>query len=98
MSATATGDLWAALDQVVDPEIPAVSVVEMGMVHRVDVDDDGRVAVEILPTFSGCPALDIIAGDVRTRLAGVPGVAGVEVRFVFDRRGRATASPRPGGP
>lgn len=77
-------ELWAALGEVVDPEIPAVSVVEMGMVNGVQIDAAGRVTVEILPTFSGCPALDIIADDVRTRLAREPGVAAVTVRFVFD--------------
>ena len=54
------------------------------MVNRVERDADGRVSVEMLPTFSGYPALDVIAGDVRERLAREPGVAAVEVRFVFD--------------
>lgn len=76
--------LWAALQEVKDPEIPAVSVLEMGMVNRVAVDSDGHVTVEILPTFSGCPALDVIKQAVRERLAREPGVAAVEVRFVFD--------------
>ncbi len=84
MSAVEAPGLWAALEEVVDPEIPAVSVVEMGMVNRVERDADGRVSVEMLPTFSGCPALDVIAGDVRERLAREPGVTAVEVRFVFD--------------
>jgi ring-1,2-phenylacetyl-CoA epoxidase subunit PaaD len=84
MSAVEAPGLWAALEEVVDPEIPAVSVVEMGMVNRVERDADGRVRVEMLPTFSGCPALDVIAGDVRERLAREPGVTAVEVRFVFD--------------
>jgi len=82
---TATPEtLWAALRDVVDPEIPTVSVVEMGMVNRVDVDADGGVAVEILPTFSGCPALDVIKGNVRDRLMREPGVDAVTVNFVFD--------------
>lgn len=76
--------LWAALRDVVDPEIPAVSVVEMGMVHRVEVVDDGSVLVEILPTFSGCPALEVIGQNVRERLEREPGVTHAAVRFVFD--------------
>ena len=84
MSAVEAPGLWAALEEVVDPEIPAVSVVEMGMVNRVERDANGRVSVEMLPTFSGCPALDVIADDVRERLAREPGVTAVEVRFVFD--------------
>src|SRR5438105_274731 len=64
--------LWAALRDVVDPEIPAVNVVEMGMVHRVEAGEDGRVTVEILPTFTGCPALDLIGRHVRDRLEQEP--------------------------
>lgn len=83
--ATVTSDaIWRALNDVVDPEIPAVSVVEMGMVGRVETGDDGQVLVEILPTFSGCPALDVIGRSVRERLEREPGVRRAEVRFVFD--------------
>ena len=83
-TALTTEALWAALQDVVDPEIPAVSIVEMGMVGRVEAAEDGRVRVEILPTFSGCPALDVIRQNVRERLAREPGVSAVEVHFVFD--------------
>ncbi|HWE63963.1 MAG TPA: 1,2-phenylacetyl-CoA epoxidase subunit PaaD [Chloroflexota bacterium] len=76
--------LRALLQDVADPEIPVVSVLEMGMVHRVDIADGGQVTVEILPTFSGCPALHVIAEAVRARLAREPGVTAVSVRFVFD--------------
>src|SRR5579875_3988651 len=76
--------LWSALQDVVDPEIPAVSIVEMGMVKGVEMGDDGHVTVEILPTFSGCPALDVIGRHVRERVAREPSVTGVDVRFVFD--------------
>lgn len=76
--------IWQALNDVVDPEIPAVSVVEMGMVGRVETGDEGQVLVEILPTFSGCPALDLIGQNVRERLMREPGVSRAEVRFVFD--------------
>lgn len=79
-----TESLWRALEDVVDPEIPAVNIVDMGMVNRIEIEDAGGVAVEILPTFSGCPALDVIAGDVCERLRQEPGVTGVTVRFVFD--------------
>ena len=75
--------IWAALADVRDPEIPPVSIVDMGMVHRVTADGP-RVRVEIMPTFVGCPALDIIRRDVVNRLRAVPGVGEVEVAFVFD--------------
>lgn len=75
--------IWAALADVKDPEIPPVSVVDMGMVGQVLVGD-GRVTVEMTPTFVGCPALEIIRQNVIDRLMQVEGVAAVEVRFVFD--------------
>lgn len=84
-TAPATAErLRQALQDVVDPEIPAVSVLEMGMVHGVEIDADGHVTVEILPTFSGCPALAVIGEHVRERLSREPGVGSVEVRFVHD--------------
>lgn len=75
--------IWAALAEVSDPEIPPVSVVDMGMVSRVQVAE-GRVDVEMTPTFVGCPALEIIRRDVVSRLSQVEGVAEAAVRFVFD--------------
>ena len=56
-------DVRAALAQVPDPEIPVLSVVDLGIVHRVAVDDD-RIEVAILPTFVGCPALDAIRASI----------------------------------
>ncbi len=75
--------VWDALRAVADPEIPAVSVVEMGMIQRVEVDGD-RVKVVVLPTFTGCPAIAIIQGDVRRAAGGVEGVGNVEVETSFD--------------
>lgn len=71
----------AVLGQVPDPEIPAVSIVELGMVGSIDVDAAG-ITVELLPTFVGCPALEVIREAVATRLTadfGVP--VDVEVSF-----------------
>ena len=76
--------LWGALQEVMDPEIPAVSIVEMGMVNRVEVAAGGDVVVEILPTFSGCPAIEVIGERVRERLRQEPGVCAVQVRFVLE--------------
>lgn len=73
----------AALADVADPEMPAVSLVDLGMVHRVETNEQ-RVLVELLPTFVGCPALDLIRTRTAHRLAQVPGVDTVEVRFVME--------------
>lgn len=60
-------DVRAALAAVPDPEIPVLSVVDLGIVHRVDVRPDG-IDVAILPTFVGCPALDIIRSTISEQL------------------------------
>ena len=70
----------AALAEVPDPEIPVVSVVDLGMVRAVDVSGHA-VHVEILPTFVGCPALDAIVGSVREALAPLSDAVDVEVSY-----------------
>jgi len=75
--------IWAALADVTDPEIPVISIVDMGMVAGVTVAPQ-TVIVEMTPTFVGCPALEIIRRNVIERLHGVAGIENVEVRFVFD--------------
>lgn len=75
--------VWRALEGVADPEIPAVSVVDMGMVKEVRAED-GRVRVTILPTFTGCPAIPVIRHDVAEATRAVEGVEEVEVDFSYD--------------
>jgi ring-1,2-phenylacetyl-CoA epoxidase subunit PaaD len=60
----------AALADVADPEIPAISIVDLGIVHSVEVGTGpaGAIRVELLPTFVGCPALDLIRSTVGDRL------------------------------
>lgn len=60
-------EIRVALAEVPDPELPVLSVVDLGIVHRVQVDADG-IRVVILPTFVGCPALDVIRGSIADRL------------------------------
>lgn len=73
--------VWQALEDVKDPEIPVVSVVEMGIVRDVEVNGD-EVRVEITPTFSGCPAMHVMAGDIETRIRDL-GAASVAVEKVL---------------
>jgi ring-1,2-phenylacetyl-CoA epoxidase subunit PaaD len=72
--------VMAALDEIADPEIPAVSIVELGMVRVVDVGA-GRLRVELLPTFVGCPALEVIRAAVEERLAAFGRPVEVETTF-----------------
>ena len=75
----------AAVDGVPDPELPAVTIGMLGMVHDVRIDADAdAVDIDILPTFSGCPATEMIARDVRTAVTAVVGDIEVRVRFLFE--------------
>jgi ring-1,2-phenylacetyl-CoA epoxidase subunit PaaD len=57
--------LWRALESVADPEIPVVNIVELGIVRRVRAGADGRLSVGITPTYSGCPATEVITRSIR---------------------------------
>jgi ring-1,2-phenylacetyl-CoA epoxidase subunit PaaD len=57
-------EAWKALETVVDPEIPVVSLVEMGIVQDVLRMDDGTLKIVITPTFAGCPALHVMQKDI----------------------------------
>lgn len=59
---------WDALARVNDPEIPVLTVVDLGMVRRVGRDADGRLRVTITPTYSGCPATGVITVEIRRAL------------------------------
>jgi ring-1,2-phenylacetyl-CoA epoxidase subunit PaaD len=66
--ARTAANVWTALGGVPDPEVPAVSIVELGIVRGVAVHD-GNVVVTVTPTYSGCPATDLIAENIRAVLA-----------------------------
>lgn len=85
MTTTATSledAIWAALRGVADPEIPAVSVVDMGMIAAVEVEG-AAATVTVLPTFTGCPAIDVIKSDVTAAVQAVERVESVEVETTF---------------
>ncbi len=60
--------MWALLAQVPDPEIPALSIVDLGIVRHVRHAGDARLQVGLTPTYSGCPATEVIRGTVRAAL------------------------------
>lgn len=68
----------AAVSAVCDPELPGLTVAELGILRSVD-RRDGRVVVTLTPTFSGCPALDVIRSDVERAIAGTGVDAVVEL-------------------
>jgi len=56
----------AAASSVLDPELPVLTIDDLGVLRGVDVGDDGRVTVTVTPTYSGCPAMEVIERDVET--------------------------------
>jgi ring-1,2-phenylacetyl-CoA epoxidase subunit PaaD len=67
-------EILAVLDTVMDPEVPVLSVRELGIVRDVEIGEDGAVTVVVTPTYSGCPAIKVIEEDILGALAqaGVP--------------------------
>jgi ring-1,2-phenylacetyl-CoA epoxidase subunit PaaD len=71
-------EVWSALAEIPDPEIPVVSLVDLGVVRYVSVSDE-RVRVEFTPTFLGCPALEVMRDAMASRLAALGAEPEIEV-------------------
>jgi ring-1,2-phenylacetyl-CoA epoxidase subunit PaaD len=74
-------EVWDALAEIPDPEIPVISIVDLGVVRDVQIGD-GRVRVEFTPTFLGCPALEVMHDAMAARIAELG--AEPDVRVVLD--------------
>jgi ring-1,2-phenylacetyl-CoA epoxidase subunit PaaD len=70
--------VWAALDDIPDPEIPVVSLVDLGVIRSVDVSADA-VRVELTPTFLGCPALETMVREIEGKVGELGAEAEVDV-------------------
>jgi ring-1,2-phenylacetyl-CoA epoxidase subunit PaaD len=73
---------WEVLAEVADPEIPAISVVDLGVIRSVRFEGD-RLTVEILPTFVGCPAVDVMRHEIGERLRSEGLAREVDVKLSF---------------
>jgi ring-1,2-phenylacetyl-CoA epoxidase subunit PaaD len=73
-------DVWAALAEIPDPEIPVISLVDLGVVKGVAVEN-GTVRIDFTPTFMGCPALDTMRLAMEAKIAELGAVAAVNVRL-----------------
>jgi len=73
---------WDVAASVLDPEVPVVTIEDLGILRSVEVDEAGAVRVAITPTYSGCPAMDTIRADLLAALAEA-GYADVRVDFVL---------------
>ncbi|MHC4414123.1 MAG: 1,2-phenylacetyl-CoA epoxidase subunit PaaD [Planctomycetota bacterium] len=81
-----TQAIMDVLRTIPDPEMP-ISIVDLGLVQdvRIEIDNEtARVAIDILPTFVGCPALEMMANDITDKIGGLDGVVETDVRFVYD--------------
>jgi FeS assembly SUF system protein len=78
-----TADIVAALKTVYDPEIPA-DIYELGLIYKIDVDDDRNIVVEMTLTSPGCPVAGEMPTWVENAVAAVPGVGQVSVKLTFD--------------
>ena len=78
---SAQPDAWRAA-AVLDPEVPVLTIGDLGVLRDVTVDADGRVQVTVTPTYSGCPAMDVIRTDVVRALADA-GFADAQVSTVL---------------
>jgi ring-1,2-phenylacetyl-CoA epoxidase subunit PaaD len=74
----AEADVWKALDQIPDPEIPVVSLVDLGVIRSVDVQNE-HVRIEFTPTFLGCPALEVMKRAMEEKVASLGAEPEVEV-------------------
>jgi ring-1,2-phenylacetyl-CoA epoxidase subunit PaaD len=79
---TAERAVWRALEEVHDPEIPPCSITDLGIVEHVRILGEA-IEVDLLPTFAGCPALDVIREDAEAAVRAVAGDRVAKVRFVY---------------
>ena len=70
--------VWEALAEIADPEIPVISLVDLGVVKAVEVEDD-RVRIEFTPTFMGCPALEVMQRQMEEAVTALGGEPQVDV-------------------
>jgi FeS assembly SUF system protein len=78
-----TDDIVSALKTVYDPEIPA-DIYELGLVYKIDIEDDRTVKIDMTLTAPGCPVAGEMPGWVQNAVGAVEGVSGVEVNMTFD--------------
>jgi FeS assembly SUF system protein len=78
-----TDDIVSALKTVYDPEIPS-DIYELGLIYKIDIEDDRSVKIDMTLTAPGCPVAGEMPGWVENAVGTVEGVSGAEVKMVFD--------------
>ena len=81
-------EVMSWLEQVKDPEIPVISLLDLGVITEVAIEDSEKVRVEMTPTFSGCPAMDYMKNDVE-RVLTENGIEDYEVNVSYETQWRS---------
>ena len=76
-------NIVAAIKTVMDPEIPA-DIYELGLIYTIDIDDTGKVLIEMTLTSPMCPVADSMPMEVQEKVIAVEGVTDIDLRVVFD--------------
>ncbi|MEZ4986449.1 MAG: iron-sulfur cluster assembly protein [Saprospiraceae bacterium] len=76
-------DIIAAIKTVEDPEIPA-DIYELGLIYTIDIDDEGKVRIEMTLTTPMCPVADSLPMEVQEKVIAIEGVTDIDLRVVFD--------------
>lgn len=74
--------VWDVLYSINDPEIPVLSIVDLGIVKKVEIDDFNKVVISITPTYTACPAMDVIAMNIKLELLQ-KGFTHIEVNLIL---------------
>ena len=76
------GELWKLMEEVHDPEVPVLSVLDLGIIREIELNPNGNPIITITPTYSGCPAMDVISMNIRFKLIE-HGYKNIEIRTVL---------------
>lgn len=76
-------EILLALENVKDPEIPVISVVDLGLIQKVEVKEDCSVKIFMTPTFTACPAISYMKDEIRKSVEKIEGVKNIEVLIDF---------------
>ena len=74
--------IFSILSEIPDPEIPVISIIELGVIRHIDIINDSTISLKITPTYSGCPAMKQIEDDVRKKLSD-NGFTTIEIKTIF---------------
>src|SRR6476620_4679018 len=74
-------EVLRSLEEVCDPEVPVLSVTDLGIVRNIDMTDD-KIVITITPTYTGCPAMDVISMNIRMKMLE-KGFTNVEIKTIL---------------